>query len=63
MKFLGRDQGLSFTILETYGPPTNRVDFWHNLFEVGFHKMDWFILASDLNFSMGEAETWGEIAS
>ena len=35
------------------------MDLWGNLFVVGFHYTEKFILANDFNFSLGEEERYG----
>ena len=47
------------TIMNIYGPNSGRAEFWNRLLSSRCHRMDRFILAGDLNLSLGEAETWG----
>ena len=50
------------TIINVYGPSQDRVPFWDNLFNKYFLENEDLILGGDLNFSLGEAESWGPIA-
>ena len=45
--------------MNIYGPNIGRTVLCNRLLSGSFHRMDRFILGGDLNFSIGEAETWG----
>lgn len=54
--------GKEFKILNIHGPYLDILPFWETLLKLKLLKAENLILGSDLNFSLGEAETWGPIA-
>jgi hypothetical protein len=54
--------GKEIRIINVYGPHTDRNTFWVNLLVNILLKNDLLILGGDLNFSLGEAESWGPSA-
>eukprot|EP00253_Pinus_taeda_P007836 PITA_07836 len=62
MEVSSPDIGLSFLMLNIYGPCQGREFFWNNLLSKGLLKDRSVILGGDLNFSIGTAETWGPSA-
>jgi hypothetical protein len=54
--------GKEFKILNVYGPYLDRLPFWETLLKLKLLKAKNLILGGDLNFSLGEAETWGPTA-
>jgi exonuclease III len=57
--FLVEGIGKEFRIINVYGPHTDQSSFWENLLGKDILKNDRLILGGDLNFSLGEAESWG----
>jgi hypothetical protein len=57
--FLLKGIGKEFRIINVYGPHTDHNTFWVNLFSKDLLNSDLLILGGDLNFSLGEAESWG----
>ena len=51
--------GQTFSLLNIHGPHIHQMSYWKKIFSFGFQSVERFILRGDLNFSMGEAETWG----
>jgi endonuclease/exonuclease/phosphatase family metal-dependent hydrolase len=60
--FLLEGIGKEFRIINVYGPHTDQNTFWVNLFAKDLLKTELLILGGDLNFSLGEAESWGPTA-
>jgi exonuclease III len=60
--FLVEGIGKELRIINVYGPHTDRSTFWVNLLGKDLLKNDLLILGGDLNFSLGEAESWGPSA-
>jgi hypothetical protein len=54
--------GNRFTILNIYDPTQDHILFWDNLLSKSFTKERNLIMGGDLNFSLGEAESWGQRA-
>jgi len=54
--------GLEVTILNLYGPYQERAPFWEALGHKSFLKCEKLILGGDLNFALGEGESWGTSA-
>jgi hypothetical protein len=52
--------GREFFVLNVYGPHQDRANFWEALMRKSFLNNHDIILGGDLNFSMGEVESWGE---
>ena len=48
-----------FSILNYYGPYTNRVTFWDNVLAGGIFKYPNLILDGDLNFTFSDSDIWG----
>jgi hypothetical protein len=48
-----------FTLINVYGPHSKRNTLWDNLFTKKLLNTELLILGGDLNFSLGEAESWG----
>jgi hypothetical protein len=60
--FLVEGIGKVIRIINVYGPHTDQISFWENLLGKDLLKNDLLILGGDLNFSLGEAESWGPSA-
>ena len=50
---------LNLTIVNIYGPYTNRSEFWDSFKKSGFIKEINLIIGGDLNFTLGAHEIWG----
>jgi exonuclease III len=57
--FLVEGIGKEIRIINVYGPHTDQNSFWETLLGKYLLKNDFIILGGDLNFSLGEAESWG----
>eukprot|EP00253_Pinus_taeda_P014847 PITA_14847 len=62
MEVTSPDMGVSFLILNIYGPCQGREHFWNNLLSKELVKDRSVILGGDLNFSIENAEAWGPSA-
>jgi exonuclease III len=51
--------GMTLNLLNIYGPNTDRIHFWNTLFKKDLLREENLIIVGDLNFSLGEAESWG----
>ena len=52
-----------FTLVNVYGPCSDREQFWNSLLTCSLISVPNLILGGDLNFSLGIAESWGPLAS
>jgi hypothetical protein len=59
LNILYAETGSEVTILNLYGPYRERAPFWEALGHKSFLKSENLILGGDLNFSLGEVESWG----
>ena len=50
---------IEFTLVNVYGPYSDRESFWHSLLSCSLMAVPHIILGGDLNFSLGIAESWG----
>jgi len=57
------DLGRSLTVINIYGPHQDMQIYWNSLTECEWFKKKDFILAGDLNFSLGTSEDWGPRAA
>ena len=57
-------KGLSetFTVINCYGPYTQRTVYWNNLVASGILRLPNLLLAGDLNFTISSSEVWGSKA-
>lgn len=62
MDVFSESLGMHFTIINIYGPCTDRQQFWDSLVNASIVRSDNIILAGDLNFSLGIFESWGHNA-
>jgi hypothetical protein len=53
---------MTLKILNVYGPHTYMIPFWNSLFSKELLKSKNLIIGGDLNFSLGEVESWGPSA-
>ena len=53
------ETNLNLTIVNIYGPYTNRLEFWDSFRKSGFIKEIKLIIDGDLNFTLGAHEIWG----
>ena len=51
--------GISFSVINVYGPYINRVPFWDSLLQNPLVSGDSVVLGGDFNFSLGHNEVWG----
>ena len=63
MNVLFGNSEVEFTLINIYGPCTNRENFWTSLLSCSLLKAPHLILGGDLNFSLGISESWGPNAS
>ena len=49
-------------MVNIYGPYRERLPFWDGIFSMSWWNSPDLIVGGDLNFSLGEAEIWGESA-
>jgi len=59
MDIYSSELGMEFRIINVYAPCLNRDEFWNHLLNLSLANSDNLILAGDLNFSIGHAESWG----
>jgi endonuclease/exonuclease/phosphatase family metal-dependent hydrolase len=59
MDLLMEGLGLEFRVVNIYEPHEHRPAFWDRLLKRSLLKSDTLIVGGDLNFSSGEAESWG----
>ena len=57
-----RETDRAFTVINIYGPYQDRLPFWERLFNKTWWNNPGLIVGGDLNFSLGEAEIWGDNA-
>jgi hypothetical protein len=57
-----RETYRAFTVINIYGPYQDRLLFWERLFNKSWWNNPGLIVGGDLNFTIGEAEIWGENA-
>lgn len=53
---------LPYSLINVYGPCTNREDFWLALLNFSLINNPYTIMGGDFNFSLGISESWGENA-
>ena len=52
----------TFTVINCYGPYTQRTVYWNNLVVGGLLRLPNLLLARDLNFTISSSEVWGSKA-
>ena len=52
----------TFTVINCYGPYTQRAIYWNNLVAGGLLGLPNLLLARDLNFTISSSEVWGSKA-
>eukprot|EP00253_Pinus_taeda_P001842 PITA_01842 len=52
-----------FTLVNFYGPCSDRESFWHSLLSCSLLRVPHFFLGGDMNFSLGIVESWGPQAT
>ena len=57
--FMVEGIGKEIRIINVYGPHTDHNSFWETRLGKDLLKNDFLILGGDLNFSLGEAKSWG----
>jgi hypothetical protein len=57
-----RDTDKVYSVTNIYGPYQDRLPFWDRIFSKSWWNFPNLIVGGDLNFSLGEAEMWGESA-
>lgn len=57
-----RETDRAFTMINIYNPYQDRLSFWERLFNKSWWNIPGLIVGGDLNFTIGEAEIWGENA-
>ena len=57
-----RDIDRVFSVVNIYGLYQERLPFWDRIFSMSWWNSPDLIVGGDLNFSLGEAEIWGESA-
>ena len=57
-----RDIDRVFFVVNIYGPYQEQLPFWDRIFSMSWWNSPNLIVGGDLNFSLGEAEIWGESA-
>ena len=57
-----RDFNFPISCINYYGPYCNREDFWNRVEASGFINYPNIIFVGDLNFTLTEAEMWGDYA-
>lgn len=62
MKVICLDLDRAFTVVNIYGLYQERLIFWEGIFSMAWWNSSDLIVGGDLNFSLGEAEIWGESA-
>eukprot|EP00253_Pinus_taeda_P006382 PITA_06382 len=54
---------IEFTLVNFYGPCSDRESFWHSLLSCSLLRVPCLISGGDLNFSLGIPESWGPQAT
>jgi exonuclease III len=62
VEVLVKGLGKTLRLLNIYGPNTDITQFWNTLFKKDLIRAENLIIGGDLNFSIGEAESWGPSA-
>ena len=53
------DLGTILSVINVYGPYSNRVHFWDALFQDPLFRGESVVVGGDLNFTLGQTEIWG----
>jgi hypothetical protein len=55
-----KDNDFFFSVLNIYGPYTDRIPFWEDLKDAGAFNEPFTVVGGDLNFTLSSREVWGE---
>jgi len=59
VKLFSQELGKALTVINIYGPYSNRESYWNELLGKAFFTEDQVIVGGDLNLTLGSAEIWG----
>jgi hypothetical protein len=56
------DMGKKLSVLNVYGPYSNRVEYWDTFFKLECIQNGLVVIGGDLNFTLGAFKIWGPVA-